>query len=123
MGLVRDRKQIQINGGKGGVGPTLLHTTLEGPTEYVNARCTVGYQSKCRFRSRGEKNSRLPILKASRELKNWYFPTKFLPKNYLQVNYMYANFEGQKIHRQKVIQNLPTLVAFSPIVSYNYTCW
>ena len=25
-------------GGKGGDGPSLLHTTLEGPTEYVNAR-------------------------------------------------------------------------------------
>jgi len=25
-------------GGKGGVGPSLLHTMLEGPTEYVNAR-------------------------------------------------------------------------------------
>ena len=25
-------------GGKGGVGPSLLHTRLEGPTEYVNAR-------------------------------------------------------------------------------------
>ena len=23
-------------GGKGGAGPSLLHTTLEGPTEYVN---------------------------------------------------------------------------------------
>ena len=26
-------------GGKGGAGPSSLHTTLEGPTEYVNARC------------------------------------------------------------------------------------
>ena len=25
-------------GGKGRVGPSLLHTMLEGPTEYVNAR-------------------------------------------------------------------------------------
>ena len=25
-------------GGKGGAGPSLLHTMLEGPTEYVNAR-------------------------------------------------------------------------------------
>ena len=25
-------------GGKGGAGPRSLHTTLEGPTEYVNAR-------------------------------------------------------------------------------------
>jgi hypothetical protein len=25
-------------GGKGGVGPSSLHTMLEGPTEYVNAR-------------------------------------------------------------------------------------
>ena len=25
-------------GGKGRVGPSSLHTTLEGPTEYVNAR-------------------------------------------------------------------------------------
>ena len=25
-------------GGKGGVGPSSLHTTLEGPTEYVNVR-------------------------------------------------------------------------------------
>ena len=24
-------------GGKGGAGPSTLHTTLEGPTEYVNA--------------------------------------------------------------------------------------
>ena len=24
--------------GKGGVGPSSLHTTLEGPTKYVNAR-------------------------------------------------------------------------------------
>ena len=25
-------------GGKAGAGPSLLHTTLEGPMEYVNAR-------------------------------------------------------------------------------------
>jgi hypothetical protein len=25
-------------GGKGGAGPSLLHTVLEGPMEYVNAR-------------------------------------------------------------------------------------
>ena len=25
-------------GGKGGAGPSSLHTTLEGPTEYVNVR-------------------------------------------------------------------------------------
>ena len=25
-------------GGKSGAGPSSLHTTLEGPTEYVNAR-------------------------------------------------------------------------------------
>ena len=25
-------------GGEGGAGPSSLHTTLEGPTEYVNAR-------------------------------------------------------------------------------------
>ena len=25
-------------GGKGGAGPSSLHTTLEGPSEYVNAR-------------------------------------------------------------------------------------
>ena len=25
-------------GGKGGAGPSSLHTMLEGPTEYVNAR-------------------------------------------------------------------------------------
>ena len=25
-------------GGKGGAGPSSLHTTLEGPTEYMNAR-------------------------------------------------------------------------------------
>ena len=25
-------------GGKGGARPSLLHTVLEGPTEYVNAR-------------------------------------------------------------------------------------
>jgi hypothetical protein len=29
------------------------------------------------------KISRLPTLKASRELKNWYFPVKFLRKHYL----------------------------------------
>ena len=27
-----------LNGGKGGAGPSSLHTTLEGPTEHVNAR-------------------------------------------------------------------------------------
>jgi len=56
------------------------------------------------------KISRLPTLKVSRELKNWYFPTKFLPKHFIYVNYRYAKFQGQKIHQQKVIQNLPTLV-------------
>ena len=25
-------------GGKGGAGPSSLHTTFEGPTEYMNAR-------------------------------------------------------------------------------------
>jgi hypothetical protein len=56
------------------------------------------------------KISRLPTLKASQELKNWYFPTTLLPKHYLEVNYMFTKFQGQKIHQQKVIQNLPTLV-------------
>ena len=27
-----------LTDGKGGAGPSLLHTTLEGPTEYVDAR-------------------------------------------------------------------------------------
>jgi hypothetical protein len=27
-----------LDGGKGGAGLSLLHTTFEGPTEYVNAR-------------------------------------------------------------------------------------
>jgi hypothetical protein len=27
-----------LMGGKGGAGPSSLHTALEGPTEYVNAR-------------------------------------------------------------------------------------
>jgi hypothetical protein len=27
-----------LSGGKGGVGPSSLHITLKGPTEYVNAR-------------------------------------------------------------------------------------
>ena len=27
-----------VIGGKGGAGPNSLYTTLEGPTEYVNAR-------------------------------------------------------------------------------------
>ena len=29
---------ITLIGRKGGAGPSSLHTTLEGPTEYVNAR-------------------------------------------------------------------------------------
>ena len=29
---------ITLIGGKGGAGQRSLHTTLEGPTEYVNAR-------------------------------------------------------------------------------------
>ena len=31
-------------GGKGGAGPSSLHTTLEGPTEYV-CECTMGVKS------------------------------------------------------------------------------
>ena len=27
-----------LNGGKGGAGPSSLHTTLEGPTKYMNAK-------------------------------------------------------------------------------------
>ena len=35
----RDRyTSSTLIGGKGGAGPSSLHTTLEGPTEYVNAR-------------------------------------------------------------------------------------
>jgi hypothetical protein len=30
-------------GGKGGAGPSSLHTTPEGPSEYVNARWNVKY--------------------------------------------------------------------------------
>jgi hypothetical protein len=30
-------------GGKGGAGPSSLHTMLEGPTEYLNARWIHGY--------------------------------------------------------------------------------
>jgi hypothetical protein len=50
------------------------------------------------FKIAVRKLSRLPTLKASRELKNWYFPTKFLPKHYLQVSYICAEFQDQKIH-------------------------
>jgi hypothetical protein len=57
------------------------------------------------------KLSRLPTLKASRELKNWYFPSKFSAKHYLLVSYMHTKFQGQMIYQKKVIQNLPTLVA------------
>jgi hypothetical protein len=38
---LRARDQYTSNtliGGKGRVGPSSIHTTLEGPTEYVNAR-------------------------------------------------------------------------------------
>jgi hypothetical protein len=34
----RDRTSSTLIGGKVGAGPRSLHTTLEGPTEYVNAR-------------------------------------------------------------------------------------
>jgi len=34
------------------------------------------------FEIAARKLSRLPTLKACRELKNWYFSTSFLPKNY-----------------------------------------
>jgi len=30
-----------VIGGKGGVGPSLLHAMLEGPTEYVNGKMDV----------------------------------------------------------------------------------
>jgi hypothetical protein len=50
--------------------------------------------------------SRLPSLKASRELKKLVFSHKCFTK----ALGMHAKFQGQKIHRQKIIQNLPTLV-------------
>ena len=35
---LRAHDHYTLIGGKGGAGPSSLHTTLEGPTEYVNAR-------------------------------------------------------------------------------------
>jgi hypothetical protein len=35
------RTSRTLIGGKGGAGPSSLHTMLEGPTEYVNARWMV----------------------------------------------------------------------------------
>ena len=34
----RDHTSSTLIGGKGGFGPSSLPTTLEGPTQYVNAR-------------------------------------------------------------------------------------
>jgi len=53
----------------------------------------------------------LPILKASRELKNWYFTVNFLSQHHLYGNNTCIKFQGQKIHQKKDIQNLPTRVA------------
>ena len=32
-------------GGRGGVGPSLLRTTLEGPTKYILSECKMGVKS------------------------------------------------------------------------------
>jgi hypothetical protein len=81
------------------------------PTLHEGSIVQWGTNQNVVFKIAVRKLSRLPTLKASRELTNWYFPTKILPKHYLQVSYMLAKFQDQKIHRKKVIQNLPTLVA------------
>jgi len=55
--------------------------------------------------------SMLPTLKASQELKNWYFTMKFFPQHCLSNNNMYTKFKGQKIYKGRDIKNLPTCVA------------
>jgi len=52
----------------------------------------------------------LPTLKASRELKNWYFTMKFLQQNHLYDNNTCTKFQGQKFYQKKDIQNLLTCV-------------
>jgi len=52
----------------------------------------------------------LSTLIAFQELKNWYFTTKVLPQHHLYVNNTCTKFQSQKIHQNKVIQNLPTWV-------------
>jgi len=48
--------------------------------------------------------SMLPTLTASRELKNWYFNTKFLPQNHLYVNNTCTKFQGQNITKKKIFK-------------------
>jgi len=60
----------------------------------------------------------LPTLKASRELKNWYFTMKFFPQHHLYVNNKCNKFQGQNIYQKKDIQNLPTSVAIRKIHCY-----
>jgi len=43
----------------------------------------------------------LSTLKASRELKNWYFTMKFLSQHHLYVNNTCTKFQGQMIHQKK----------------------
>jgi len=57
-----------------------------------------------------KKISLQPTLRGSRELKIWYFTTKFLPQLDIYVNNTWSKFQGQKIHHLKVIQNLPTWI-------------
>ena len=55
--------------------------------------------------------SLLPTLTPSQRLRNCLFTMKFLAQHDLYDNNNHAKFQGQKIHQNKVIQNLPTLVA------------
>jgi len=56
------------------------------------------------------KISMLPTLKASQELKNWYFTMKYFAQSNLYVNKMCTNFQGQKIYQKEDIRNLLTCV-------------
>jgi len=54
--------------------------------------------------------SMLPTLKASWELKNWYFTMNFFPRHHLYVNNRYTKIQCQNIYQKKDIRNLLTCV-------------
>jgi hypothetical protein len=79
--------------------------------EFVHSMySTVGYQSRCRFQNRSEKTFKTANVESLPRPQKLVFSHESFNKAILYVNYMYAKFQGQKIHWQKVIQNLPTLV-------------
>jgi hypothetical protein len=57
--------------------------------------CTIGSKAKWRFWFPMEKNSSLPTLKASREIKNWFLPLNFYHEPEIKLLVCLPNFKAK----------------------------